>query len=320
MAQSGSDRSPKPKVLASLTVFVLRRLAFVVAVAVLILYLTFLGLRLRPNSTTTGRPVGVWQEARGALRDTASFVVDLVQGDLPHTVGVVAEPYAASARLLAVALGVAALLGLAAGWLAAAWRYSPLALSTLTATVIGISIPSFFLALLLQVADIRFYQRTGVGLFPVYGISLHRTESLLPQVVAPALVLAARPLAQITRVVFVSLKDVLEQDFIRTARAKGLRERVVFWRHALRNAGVGILTALLVSLRFALGSLPVVEVFFSWPGVGQAMLEGILTGNARVVAALALSVGVTFLLLTLLADLLYRWIDPRLRTPEGESA
>lgn len=294
--------------------FLLRRLLLIAGVAFAIVYFCILGVRLGANSTTVGRSPGAWSLAGPALEETADFFRDVLAGDLDHAAReALVEAYPASGRLLVVSIGFAAVLGVVAGGLAAAWRHSPFALPTLTLTVIGISIPSFFLALLLQVADIRFYQRTGIGLFPVYGVSLHRTGSLLPQVVAPALVLAARPLAHITRVTFVSLSEVLERDFIRTARAKGLGEAMVFWRHALRNGGIPILTAVVVSLRFGLGSLPVVEVFFSWPGLGQRMLEGIFKGEVRVVAALALSIGVTFLLITLLLDLVYRWIDPRLR-------
>ncbi|HIE38246.1 MAG TPA: ABC transporter permease [Anaerolineales bacterium] len=305
---------PRNQVLPEWVAFVLRRLLFIAGVAFAIVYFYIFGLRLLINSATVGRPVSAWELAGPALEETVDFFNDALRGNLSYVVrDLLVETYLPSGRLLLTAIGMAAVLGVVAGGLAAAWRHSPLALPTLTLTVIGISIPSFFLALLLQVADIRFYQRTGVGLFPVYGISLRRTESLLPQVVAPALVLAARPLAHITRVTFVSLSEVLERDFIRTARAKGLGPTVVFWRHALRNAGIPILTAVVVSLRFGLGSLPVVELFFTWPGLGQAMLEAIYQGQVWMVAALGLSLGVTFLLITLLLDLVYRWIDPRLR-------
>jgi peptide/nickel transport system permease protein len=232
-----------------------------------------------------------------------------------------ADTFVKSASLLAVSIGVAAVIGMVAGGMAAVRRYSAISLSTLTLTVIGVSIPSFFLALLFQVADIRFYQNTGMGLFPVFGISGHRTASLLPQVVAPALVLAARPLAHITRVTFVSISEILNRDYIRTARAKGLGPSVVYWRHTLRNAGVSIFTAIVVSLRFALGSLPVVEIFFQWPGMGVTMFDAINARDTTLVTALALTLGVTFLLVNLLVDLLYRFIDPRLRTQNngGES-
>jgi uncharacterized protein len=311
------------------------RLAFIALVAFAIVYFCFLGLDLASNSTApVSRAISVWDRAGPAFDETIEFFQNAVRGDLGYIVEgvtqhqsipvteVVANTVIQSGSLLAIAIGFAALIGVAAGGLAATRRYSPVSLSTLTLTIVGVSIPSFFLALLFQVADIKFYQRTGLGLFPVFGLSgPQRTTALLPQVVAPGLVLAARPLAHITRVTFVNISEVLNRDFIRTAQAKGLGPNAVYWRHTLRNAGVSILTAIVVSLRFALGSLPVVEIFFSWPGLGVRMLNGIYERNATMVAALALTLGVAFLLITLLADAAYRLIDPRLRTTTngGES-
>lgn len=307
-------------------VFVLRRLFFIAVVAFAIVYFCLLGLRLSANSTSMGRTRSVWELAGPALEETLDFFEDASRGDLGYIVQgitqrtqvpvaeLLADTFVKSGSLLAVSIALASAAGIAAGGLAASRRHSLLSLPTLALTVIGVSIPSFFLALLFQVADIKFYQRTGIGLFPVYGISGHRTQSLLPQVIAPALVLAARPLAHITRVTFVSISEILNRDFIRTARAKGLAPSVVFWRHTLRNAGISIFTAVIVSLRFALGSLPVVEIFFAWPGLGVTMLNGIYEREVKVVATLALSLGVTFLLINLLVDLIYRLIDPRLGT------
>ena len=306
-------------------VFVLRRLLFIATVAFAIVYFCVLGLRLGINSTSVGRPRSAWELAEPALEETIDFFVDAVHGDLglisqgttrrvwvPVT-ELLAETFVKSASLLAVSTALATAAGIAAGGMAANRRHSLLSLPTLTLTVIGVSIPSFFLALLLQVADIKFYQRTGTGLFPIYGISEYRA-SLMPHIIPPALVLAARPLAHIARITFISLSEILHQDFIRTAHAKGLHPRVVFWEHTLRNAGISILTAIIVSLRFALGSLPVVEIFFNWRGLGITLLSAIQAREVRATAALALSLGVTFLLLNLGVDLIYRFIDPRLRT------
>jgi peptide/nickel transport system permease protein len=305
--------------------FLLRRLALVAAVSFAIVYFSVAGLHLGRNSTSRLERVTVIDVAVPALEQTIDLFEDIVEGDLGFVVSgvtqrvqvprgeVVVSAYLESARLLVAAIGFAALLGVLAGGLAASWRHSPLALSTLTLTVIGVSIPSFFLALLLRVADIAFYRRTGMGLVPVFGADMDRTQSLLPMLTFPALVLAARPLAHITRVTFVSLSEIMHRDFIRTARSKGVHPTTVFWRHALRNVGVGVLTAVVVSLRFALGSLPVVEIFFDWPGLGATMLDAIRRGDARLVALLALSLGVTFLLVNMVLDVVYRWIDPRLR-------
>jgi len=306
-------------------VFVLRRLLFIAAVAVAIVYFCVLGLRLSFNSTVpVDRTRSAWELAEPALDETVDFFADALRGDLGHAgrrvtqrtrmpvTELVAATFAKSGSLLTVSIALATVAGVAAGGLAAVRRHSLLSLPTLTLTVIGVSIPSFFLALLLQVAAIAFYRRTGIRLVFI-GPRLSRPHSLLPPATFPALVLAARPLAHIARVTFVSISEILERDFIRTAHAKGLDSRTVFWRHILRNAGVSILTAVIISLRFALGSLPVVEIFFNWPGLGVTMLNAIYLREARVVAILALSLGVTFLLINLALDLLYRLIDPRLR-------
>jgi peptide/nickel transport system permease protein len=194
-----------------------------------------------------------------------------------------------------------------------------MALTMLTATVVGVSIPSFFLALLIQIGSIEFYQRTGIRVV-FFGPNPGGGNSLLPKIALPALVLVARPLAHISRVTFVSLSEVLERDFVRTARAKGVRELLVFWRHVLRNAGVSILTAIGVSLRFALGSLPVAEIFFDWPGLGGTLLNGIFQRDTNVVAGAALGLGVTFLLINMGLDLIYRVMDPRLRRSDNGGA
>jgi uncharacterized protein len=307
-------------------IFVLQRLAFIAAVAFAIVYFCTLGLRLSSNSRLLvgQQRRSVWNVADPALAETIDFFEDLSRGELGlvgpgvserdrgPAMQVLTRAYSDSARLLIVAVGLAAIIGIAAGALAAAWRQSALALPMLTVTVVGISIPSFFLALLLQIGSIKFYQRTGIRLV-LFGPHLPEARSLLPKMALPALVLVARPLAHITRVTFVSLSGVLEQDYVRTARAKGLREILVFWNHVLRNAGVNILTAVVVSLRFALGSLPVVEVFFDWPGLGVTMLNGIFQRETSVVAGAALGLGVTFLLINMSLDLIYRVIDPRLR-------
>jgi uncharacterized protein len=321
---SVSPSSPAKYALPGWVVFVLRRLLFIAAVSVATIYFCVLGMRLSVNSTTSGRTLSVWEQAEPALGATIDFFNDAFHGDLGHVgqgivertyvpvTEVLAETFAKSASLLAVAMALSIVVGIAAGGLAATHRHSLLSLPTLTLTVIGVSIPSFFLALLFQVGALAFYRRTGIRLV-FFGPRLGRVPSLLPPVAFPALVLAARPLAHITRVTFVSISEILDRDFIRTARAKGLDSRIVFWRHALRNAGVSIFTAAIVSLRFALGSLPVVEVFFNWSGVGVTMLNAIYSREVNVVAALALSLGVTFLLINLASDLIYRLIDPRLR-------
>jgi len=311
-------------------IFMLRRLAFIVVIAFAIVYFCTLGLRLSANSRlrVDQDPYTVRDTAQPALAETIDFFEDLSRGELglidpgisgrdwESTVDVLREAYINSARLLVTAVGAAAIVGIAAGGIAAARRHSGMALTMLTLTVVGVSVPSFFLALLIQIGSIEFYQRTGIRV-AFFGRNPGLGTSLLPRMALPALVLVARPLAHISRVTFVSLSEILERDFVRTARAKGVREVLVFWRHALRNAGVSILTAVGISLRFALASLPVAEIFFDWPGLGVTLLNGVFQRETEVVAGAALGLGVTFLLVNMGLDLIYRFIDPRLREKNG---
>jgi ABC-type dipeptide/oligopeptide/nickel transport system permease component len=151
------------------------------------------------------------------------------------------------------------------------------------------------------------YRRTGIRLVPVGGFGWDS------HLILPALVLATRPLAQLARITSVSLSEAAHEDFVRTAWAKGLPIRRVWGDHILPNALVPILTALGVSLRFSLGSLPVVEYFFGWPGLGATLLYAIRIRHTNLVITLALALGVTFMLVNLLLELGYRLVDPRLR-------
>ena len=298
-----------------MTRFILRRLGAVLLISLAIVFFCALGLRLMGHA-----PDSAWRLVPEAAKDAAAYLRNLTRGDLGYisrSVGrqrvplpvssLVVDSYIKSMGLLLISLLFAAALGVGAGMLAAFWEGSPLSLGLLTGTLLGISLPTFFMALLLQVVEITIYSRTGVRLVPVGGFGWDA------HLVLPALVLAARPLAQLARITFVSLSDVAHQDFVRTAHAKGLHRRQVWRRHVLPNAAVSILTALGVSLRFSLGSLPVVEYFFGWPGMGATLLTAIHARQTNLVISLALALGLTFMLLNLTLDLAYRRLDPRLR-------
>ncbi len=117
--------------------------------------------------------------------------------------------------------------------------------------------------------------------------------------IMPALVLAARPLAQIAQVTYISLRDVLGEDYIRTARSKGLSKRLVYFRHAFRNIQIPVLTTIGTSIRYSIASLPVVEFFFIWPGIGLTLLQAIQLGFTNLVMDLILALGLFFIVFNL---------------------
>ena len=198
---------------------------------------------------------------------------------------------------------------------------------TLTAAILGISVPSFFLAVFFQDLVIRAYRLSAeVRILPVggFGWDLH--------LVLPSLVLIARPLAQISRVTFTTLSRILEEDFVRTARAKGATNLQVNVRHIFRNAAIPILTAMGISLRFSLSSLPVIEILFGWPGIGYVFFQGIsrsyrgsyqlafLRSPPAINITILLMLGLTFILVNFGMELFYRALDPRIRDTGLEAA
>ncbi len=300
--------------------FIAQRALFIAAVSLFIVYATSLGMRMARNSDVQEPDFDVVRYSKLAWNDTKFFLGGALKGDFGLTqtdsgvvsVGkVLREAYRNSMGLLLIALAGATLFGVYFGNVAAMTRRPSVSLSFLTITTIGISAPSFFAALLLQQGVIRYTASSGNRILSVAGFGWDFDHMLLP-----ILVLSARPLAYITRASFLAFKNVLHQDFIRTAHAKGLRNSQTIWIHALKNTAVPVLTAVGVSLRFSLSTLPVVEFFFGWPGMGTQLLDAINARQTTIVVTLALALGLTFQLINLLLDISYRLIDPRLRQVE----
>jgi ABC-type dipeptide/oligopeptide/nickel transport system permease component len=257
------------------------------------------------------------------LPRAADFTVGYLKGLTSGDLGVIAsshasfaaKPVAAELRralplslgLLATALALAALVGLALGTGAALLRASRFSGVLLFASVLGISTPSFFAAMLLIWLGVWLYQTTGTHFFPIAGFGWDA------HLILPTLVLAARPAAAVTRLSSNALVEVLEADYIRTATAKGLGPRVVLLRHVLRNVGVPLLTTIGVSLRFSLAVLPIVEYIFNWPGIGRILLTAIQVQDTVTVVGMTLPLVLLFVLVNLLLETIYPLIDPRLR-------
>jgi ABC-type dipeptide/oligopeptide/nickel transport system permease component len=297
--------------------FLVRRIAFLLLTALLIIFFVQLGMLMARNSSTAAPIFDLGSQAARAWHDTQSYVHQLLTGNLgivPQGSGqvpvvqVLRLSYLNSMGLLLAALTGAALMGVTVGALLALTRLSRITTPILTLTILGVSTPSFFAALLLQQGEILYLANTGRRLVSVSGFGWDLDHMLLP-----LLVLMARPLAYLTRAVYLSLRRVLSEDFVRTARAKGLSQTRTVIIHVLRNTAIPVLTALGVSLRFSLGSLPVIELFFAWPGLGDALLRAVNNQQTTLAVSLALALGMTILVANLLLDGIYRVIDPRLR-------
>jgi peptide/nickel transport system permease protein len=213
--------------------------------------------------------------------------------------------------LSGVAVVVAVLLAVPLGTISAVYRYSFLDYAATVTAFIGVSIPVFWLAILLIIVF-----SVTLGWLPSAGMRTVGVPAtfgdLLRHLVMPSLVLATFPLAQLMRYVRASMVDVLAQDFVRTARAKGLSERATLCRHALRNALIPMVTVLGVLTPRLLGGAVITETIFAWPGLGRLAVEAAIARDYPVIMGATLLVAGLVVLGNLITDLLYVVIDPRI--------
>ena len=165
------------------------------------------------------------------------------------------------------------------------------------------SMPSFWLG----IVCILIFAVWWRGLLPSYG------SGSLRHLILPAVTLAAAPLAQNVRLIRAGMLEVLSQDYIRTARAKGLAERLVIYRHALRNAALPVITVTGLSLGFMLSGTIIIETVFSWPGLGRLIVQAVPGRDFPVIQAGVFVFAVIFVGINLLVDVLYTVVDPRVR-------
>jgi peptide/nickel transport system permease protein len=214
----------------------------------------------------------------------------------------IAQRFPFTLRLAFLAILVSAVLGMVAGVVSATHRNSLLDLTALMGSLAGISMPIFWLGLLAML---------------LFSVKLHWLPAggsgTAAHLVLPAIVLGASSSAVIARMTRASMLEVLRQDYTRTARAKGVSESTVVYRHALKNAMIPILTVFGLEFGYNLGGAVLTETVFSLPGIGRLVVEGIFARDYPVVQGTMLVVATTFVLVNLLTDIAYAVVDPRIR-------
>lgn len=216
--------------------------------------------------------------------------------------------------VLSLAIGVAVAVPL--GVISATRQYSRFDYIATIFAFIGMSLPAFFFALLM----IKFFA-FDLKLFPISGMQtigagytgFRLFLDVLHHMMLPVIVLALLQMASFMRYARSSVLEVIRQDYIRTARAKGLSERLVIYRHALRNALIPIITLLSTSLGYILSGAILTETVFSWPGMGTLIYQSILNRDYPLVIASAMLLAICVLLANLLADIMYAVADPRIK-------
>jgi len=222
------------------------------------------------------------------------------------------ERAGATLQLMGSALLLAVVVGIPAGVFVALRQYSMVDYVTTAATFVTLSIPSFFLGLgTIYVLSLR------LGLLPVAGMSTLGQEfsaaDRFRHLIAPMCVLGLAHAAEFMRYVRAGMLEVLREQYICTARSKGLTERVVIYKHALRNSLLPLITLLGLSIPGLLGGAVITERIFQWPGMGMLMIEAILSRDYPVLMGLNLVTALSVFFGSILADVLYAIADPRIR-------
>lgn len=237
-----------------------------------------------------------------------NFVRNLLRGDLgtstfsnrPVTIEI-RERFPRTLLLASVSLVLATVVGVSAGIVSATRRNSVFDNVSMFAALIGVAAPVFWLALMLQLlfaVQLRILPATGIG-----GIQ---------HLILPSITLGMASAALMARITRSSVLEVLRQDFITTARSKGVSERMVIYKHALKNALIPVVTVLGLQFGILLGGAVLTETVFAWPGVGRLLVDAILRRDYPVVQGTVMLLAFLFVIINLVVDIIYAFLDPRI--------
>ena len=336
-----------------MTRFLLRRLASSVVVLAGVSVIVFALARLIPTDVAAmyigprARPDDIERIREqlglneGLLTQYLVYMRDMLQGDWGTSIatkqpvlGEIMGRLPASLELIVAAMLIALPLGLALGMLSARWQGRPIDVGVRIVSIIGVSLPAFFLGILLQIlffrsldvlplsgrvdSDLRFTSPIDevTGLYLIDALvtaNWTATADVMWHLILPAITLAAYPIGLIARMTRSSMLETLGKDYIRTARAYGLGERLIVSRLALRNALVPVLTIIGLTLAYLITGTFFVEIVFSWPGLGTFAVKSILATDYPAIMGIALFGAAAYVVINLVVDLAQAWVDPRIR-------
>jgi len=210
--------------------------------------------------------------------------------------------FPATLKLALASMLVASIIGLTAGIVSATKQYSFFDYSSMVVALMGVSAPVFWVGLLLM-----WIFGYTLGWLPISGYGG------VSYLILPAIALGVRPAAYIARMTRSSFLEVLRQDYIRTARAKGLPERRVIYVHAMRNTLITVITVLGMELASLLSGAVLTETIFAWPGIGRLSVDAIIKRDHPMVQGTVLFTAIIFIFANLIVDISYAFLDPRIR-------
>ena len=245
---------------------------------------------------------------------------NMLQGDFGRSFSLnkdvldeILERFGATLILAGVSFVLCSILGVVAGALSASRQFGITDKLITLSVLIGISIPSFFLGMMMILffsVQLRWFPVSGM--WPIYGA--RDLSALLSHLFLPAVALSVVATGVIARLSRSAMLEVLRQDFIRTARAKGLSEARVIWRHALKAAMVSVIPVLGVQAGFVLSGAVYIEMVFQWPGVGRMLVEAILKRDILLVQGGVVFVAACYVMFNIVVDIIQSLLDPRIKT------
>lgn len=303
-----------------MTTYILKRLVQVIPVLLGITIVAFVLVRLTGDPATIMLPPETPKETVEAFRreygldqpvyiQYLQFIGGALTGDFGKSLrykepvsSLFLERLPATIELAAGSMAIAIFIGIPIGVLSAVKRNSPIDTVTRFLALFGQAVPSFYLGLMLiMIVAVQW------RLLPTGG------RGSTAQLVLPAITLGVHLLALTARFSRGAVLDVLRQDYVRTGRAKGLNERLLLTRHVMKNAMIPIVTVVGLQVGAMFSGAVVTETVFSWPGIGRLMVQAISTRDFPIVQATVMIVAAIFVVVNLLVDLTYAWLDPRIK-------
>ena len=335
--------------------YIIKRLLMLIPVLIGVSIIVFFLLRVcAPDPATiysgkfaSAEDMQEWREANG-LNDNivvqyVNYVKDAVRGDFGDSyytktpvIEEIKERFPATIEIAVFAIIVATVFGIIIGVIAAVKKNSIIDNASMALSLVGVSIPIFWLGILFIILftkilkwlpasgriDAILRPEGGTGFYLIDTLSMGDVEAFMNtlwHLVLPGMTLALYTLAIISRMTRSSMLDALNQDYIRTARSKGISEGKVIVKHGLRNAMMPIVTVIGLQFGSLLGGAVLTETVFQWPGIGKYAADSITRSDFPVIQAVVLLIAIIFVLMNLIVDIIYAFLDPRIKYGKKES-
>lgn len=312
---------------------VIKRLLQVIPILLIVLTITFIFTRMIPGDPVltvlgdqaTPEMVAKLRQEMGLDKSIPEqylmYIADILKGDFGTSIAynrpvveLLAERLPNTLQLSLVSMAIALVIGLSVGILSAVKQYSAVDYVATVLALVGVSMPRFWMALMLVlIFSVR------LGWFPAFGMGSGSLASTISHMVLPCICLTVAPAATFTRITRSSMLEVIHNDSVRALRARGLKEQVILWKHALKNALPPIVTVFGLQLAGAFTGAILTETIFSWPGMGSLIVGAIDNRDYSLIQGAVILVAFAFVFINLLTDIVYMLINPKYAAENGGS-